>query len=126
LIEAGSFDLAVSHSAAARIATPISCAGSPRTRIVTADLHRSARRGGHSRRRRCRPADDEFAQEFVGEISTYHGRCGVDGLSQEAELSTRSRNGIRLAVPDWDDIPPRLFRRARRGRFVALRHSPNS
>lgn len=136
LIEAASFDLAIFAfwQLADRYADLVR-RFSPGTRIVvdSVDLHwlRKARQafgdGGHA----VGTLDDDFAQELVGEITTYTKADAVLTVStREAELihEITGTADLAWAVPDWDDTPPSLVPfEARRGIvFVGnFRHTPN-
>ena len=136
LIEAGSFDLAVFAfwQLADRHADLVRRL-SPGTRIVvdSVDLHwlRKARRAFGDGADAAGQLDGEFAQELVGEISTYARADAVLTVSaREAELihEITGTVGLAWAVPDWDDTPPSPIPfESRRGIvFVGnFRHSPN-
>ena len=136
LIEAGGFDLAVfafwqlasSHADLVRRL-------SPGTRIVvdSVDLYwlRKARQAFGNGPDAAGKLDADFAQEFVGEISTYSRADAVLTVStREAELihEITGTTGLAYAVPDWDDTPPSPipFEERRGIVFVGnFRHTPN-
>jgi glycosyltransferase involved in cell wall biosynthesis len=136
LIEASSFDLAIFAfwQLADRHADLVRRL-SPGTRIVvdSVDLHwlRKARRAFGDGGDAAGQLDGDFAQELVGEISTYARADAVLTVStREAELihEITGTAGLAWAVPDWDDTPPSPIPfESRRGIvFVGnFRHSPN-
>lgn len=136
LIEAGSFDLAIFAfwQLASRHADVVRRLA-PGTRIVvdSVDLHwlRKARQAFGDGPDAAGKLDADFAQELVGEISTYSRADAVLTVSRrEAELihEITGTTGLAWAVPDWDDTAPSpLSFEARRGIvFVGnFRHTPN-
>jgi glycosyltransferase involved in cell wall biosynthesis len=136
LIEAGSFDLAVfafwqlanNHADLVRRL-------SPGTRIVvdSVDLHwlRKARQAFGEGADAAGQLNGEFAQELVGEISTYaRGDAVLTVSAREAELihEITGTAGLAWAVPDWDDTPPSPLPFESRQGIVFIgnfRHPPN-
>ena len=136
LIEAGCFDLAVfAFWQLANRHADLVRRLAPGTRIVvdSVDLHwlRKARQAFGNGTNAAGTLDADFAQELVGEISTYSRADAVLTVSaREAELINEiiGTTGLAYDVPDWDDTPPSpLPFEARRGIvFVGnFRHTPN-